>query len=574
MIAGFGSAFVGAMDGFFVSMRDRFAPGERIFSKGFGDVLSTCAAYNALLERIRTGGNPLADFDPVFRTAPTRVVRQSPRQGGCTCRRATRANDAGSGARNAAMGLFEAELAYESPWSAHLPSEVRMARALWLSAARHAPAFHSTVADDGATTGLHAAAAATADTDSAATAAAAAATPTSTASEPSAIVLHMPAFGEEGYGSRKDCARALALEDNAINLILMAPFYGARRREGQRSYSPLTVADMICQSFAISIEAAALIRWAAARWPRARLLVTGFSYGGAMTGTGGTYAAACLPPADRARLGIVPCIGSPSPVVLLEGVLRNSVDWEGLARPQPAKPATTAADAEPADSAVGKSSSLAASIAPAAAAVVSASAASASAAMSAPVPPSVMSASDRAELARLLQAPAIATAPDVPSLLHAVLAGVRLGLLLDVVLEGSATAAAAAAVAARRPAVDTPAAAGLTGVESSASTPAAVSPSASPAAVTPTGARSPRHLFGAVSSIAAAHDEFVRPRFTLEQHECLATAVPGPHAATIVTVGGGHVAAFVRRRALFVPAVRRALAVLSSGEGSASATPA
>lgn len=550
---------MGAMDGFLVAVRDRFAPGERLFRDGFGDVVATCAAYGSVLERIRRGSNPLADFRPVFRVASPRAARPPPPQSGCTACRRTRHSAAvekeklerGPSLHDAASRLFESELAYESPWSAHLPSEVGTARALWLSASPHSVAFKATVAgSDGA--GAESSLAA----DAAAPSLPSSPSAALTALSPSAIVLHMPAFGEEGYGSRKDCARALALEDNAINLILMAPFYGERRRAGQASSSPLTVADMIAQSFAISMEAAALIRWAAGRWPRAKLLVTGFSYGGAMTGTGGTFAAACLPPADRARLGVVPCIGSCSPVVLLEGVLRSSVGWEALERSQPSSSSTTRSAPPIAGTAAGARKEgtaptgceLSAALLPAAADATAAGAApataSASAAARSPVPLPVMACSDRAELARLLQAPAIVAAHDVPSLLHAVLAGVRLSLLLDIVIEGSTAAAAASA--------------GATSAGTSAAAPAAGA-----------GAWNPRHLFGAVSSVAAAHDEFVRPRFTLEQHACLASAVSAPHAATIVTVGGGHVAAFVRRKALFVPAVRRALAILN---GSAAPT--
>lgn len=347
----------------------------------------------------------------------------------------------------------------------------------------------------------------------------------------------MPAFGEEGYGSRKECARALTLDHGAANLVIMAPFYSARRRAGQRGYYLHTVADLFAQAFAISLEAAVLLRWAAQRWPRAKLLITGFSFGGAMCGTGACMAAALLSPADRARFGAVPCIGSTSPVVILDGVLRAMVDWAAL---QAGFLATDAASSAAAAGSSGRDDlAIAADAGGGTFSAAEPLARSEEGGFRAGLGPAA-----RAELAALMECPALAEAPDARTFLYGLLGALQTGTLIDALRRG------ADAALPRNQAGGSAGGAEARVLTAAADSAAPIAPSLL--------------LFGAVSSVAAAHDGFVSCRHSLAQHACLAAAAATGRTSSVV-ISGGHISAFIRRKDIFVTAVRRAVALLQMG---------
>jgi Alpha/beta hydrolase domain containing 18 len=295
-------------------------------------------------------------------------------------------------------------------------------------------------------------------------------------------------------------------EGGNLNIILQAPFYGKRRRQGQHLYYFRTVEDMLNQAFAISLEAAMIIKQASLRWPKAKLLITGFSFGGAMTGTSACFASALLatgvstPSAalsNRLRLGVVPCVGSPSPEVILDGVLAGMINYHALRK-------TFSNDVDGSDR---KEEGL-----------------------------RLLTPADRAVVATAMNRPAIGTAVDARSFLHHLLSSVQTKPLFDAVKEG------------------------------------AVAKSSNATRSLPSAAPPPLPLFGAVSSVAALSDHFVRPRHTFAQFECLAAGAAtlpdgtGP-AAIIDTMQGGHVVAFLRRTTVFVAAVRRAVSMLKKHEG-------
>jgi hypothetical protein len=163
--------------------------------------------------------------------------------------------------------------------------------------------------------------------------AAAAASATASAAPPAVIAVVLPATGEQGYRDRLEVARTLisrAAQPTAV-LILMAPYYASRKPAGQRGHFSRTVGAYQAQSAAISMEAAALLAWAHAFAPRARLCATGFSWGAAMASGASMLASLALPSGVAARqLCVAPYVGSASPVALLTGLLAIDVDFRAL----------------------------------------------------------------------------------------------------------------------------------------------------------------------------------------------------------------------------------------------------
>jgi len=106
------------------------------------------------------------------------------------------------------------------------------------------------------------------------------------------------------------------------SLIMTVPYYGARRARGQSSSKLLTVADYQLQNLAVIFEGVALLRYLHSNYPWVPLCVTGISWGGAM--------AACIGVTSRMPLACVPCLGSTSPAVMVNGIINWQLDWPKL----------------------------------------------------------------------------------------------------------------------------------------------------------------------------------------------------------------------------------------------------
>jgi len=99
-------------------------------------------------------------------------------------------------------------------------------------------------------------------------------------------VVVLAAWGDEGFSDRSRLV-ARAVEQGVTALLLENPFYGQRRRVGQRGARLRTVADFVAMGRATVLEARSLMAWARAqRYPRVG--VAGFSMGGQMAGLGAT----------------------------------------------------------------------------------------------------------------------------------------------------------------------------------------------------------------------------------------------------------------------------------------------
>lgn len=156
------------------------------------------------------------------------------------------------------------------------------------------------------------------------------------AAPPARVVLLLPATGEQGFAGRLAVARALlarSTRGSVACVLLMAPYYAQRKPEGQRGAFVTTVRDYLAQSLAIMTEGAWLLGWAHNKFPDARLVVSGFSWGAAMSGCASLLATTHLPSSvAREQLSVVPYVGSCSPEPVLVGVLRDDVDWAALRR--------------------------------------------------------------------------------------------------------------------------------------------------------------------------------------------------------------------------------------------------
>jgi len=141
------------------------------------------------------------------------------------------------------------------------------------------------------------------------------------------VVLMLPSTGEQWALERLVMARQLARRHGHTSLILTAPLYGCRSKSVLDMIFD-NVADFMGQNAAIIQEAAALILHHLEENPEAKVCVTGFSWGGAITGLAAGVALSAG--ADASRLALVPYIGSIVPTRLRESLISEMVDHEAF----------------------------------------------------------------------------------------------------------------------------------------------------------------------------------------------------------------------------------------------------
>lgn len=127
---------------------------------------------------------------------------------------------------------------------------------------------------------------------------------------------------EEGFDQRTAIHRSLVRE--GIDLVLLeSPFYGSRRRRGQRTASPTTVYDHMLTSLGMVEEGRAILRALSTDRRAGPLAVGGFSMGGFMAAL--TAALTDLP------VGVASVAGGASPApVFTDGVLSWCVERRAL----------------------------------------------------------------------------------------------------------------------------------------------------------------------------------------------------------------------------------------------------
>jgi len=286
----------------------------RFFSGGFGDIERVLARDDVRVARLRAGRR-IEELDAPLELefAPADFVERSAGPppaptGACGCGRARAAPP------RARARLRMREATARSPVADLLPPAAQTLRLLYICDERSACPW---------------------DAPAPAPRPGGAAAPGGAPPPPSSIVVLLPSTGEQGYRERVAVARALLARsaEPAHCLVVMAPMYAARRPEGQRSHFARTVAEYQAQSSAIFTECAALLAWAHAFAPRARLCASGFSWGAAMCAGGALLASRALPAGVAARqLCVAAYVGSKRPTALLSGLLAADVDFAALER--------------------------------------------------------------------------------------------------------------------------------------------------------------------------------------------------------------------------------------------------
>ncbi|GAB5354135.1 hypothetical protein AAMO2058_000093800 [Amorphochlora amoebiformis] len=141
--------------------------------------------------------------------------------------------------------------------------------------------------------------------------------------ESKGIVIHFSATGDESYYTRKNrYAKPLYRNHKIASILLMCPYYAARKPSGQKMWSIRTVEDIVLQSNASISDGVSILRWLKNTYPDKPLGLTGVSYGASM---------ACLTALKSVSHGIdvalCACVPADRPV-FLDGVLRNVLSPE------------------------------------------------------------------------------------------------------------------------------------------------------------------------------------------------------------------------------------------------------
>jgi hypothetical protein len=153
------------------------------------------------------------------------------------------------------------------------------------------------------------------------------------------VLILLPATGEQLHDERIGLGVEFAQRHGFATVSLTSPYYGHRSPAGQHRHFILNVADMLLQGHANPMEAAtiglAVLRATQQNTPKLPLVVSGFSFGGAMTACASAYMCGMAPPTeDRAamlrRVVAVPYVGAGSPSVYLEGILQADMNWTCL----------------------------------------------------------------------------------------------------------------------------------------------------------------------------------------------------------------------------------------------------
>jgi dienelactone hydrolase len=141
--------------------------------------------------------------------------------------------------------------------------------------------------------------------------------------DPRAVVVHLAASGDQGFGVRlRFAAPLLARGIGAV--VLENALYGGRRPPDQAGPAVRSISNLHLMGSATFQEGRALLRWIRDTLGVPLAGVTGFSMGGQM--------AAMVGPSVPFPVAVVPMAATCSPdSALRDGVLRNVAHWAALA---------------------------------------------------------------------------------------------------------------------------------------------------------------------------------------------------------------------------------------------------
>ena len=145
---------------------------------------------------------------------------------------------------------------------------------------------------------------------------------------PDKIAVHLPTTGDQFYFYRKQIALEL-LKNDIASVILMFPYYAARKPPGQYAHVLPTVSAFITQVSAGVLESAAIASWCATKYPGTHTVFTGVSLGGSVANCAAIIAAAEAGPRGPG-VGSCPVVATSSATSFLTGVLHSRIAWEAL----------------------------------------------------------------------------------------------------------------------------------------------------------------------------------------------------------------------------------------------------
>ena len=248
---------------------------KRFFHQGYGDMAAASRLYSRVIGAVTRG-----------ETAPLRIIKWGEKErsapsvfSGCL---------SSSGVRS--TPTFQ-EASFESPAASYLPEASKTGRFL----------FVWRDGEDG-----------------------------SPPPPPRKIAVHLPTTGDQFYYFRKQIALDLLKHDIA-SVILMFPYYSARKPETQFAHVLPSVSAFITQIAAGVTESASIAAWVDATHGReTRVVFTGVSLGGSVANVAAIVAAAGLENGE-VRVGSVPVVATSSATSFLTGVLHSRIAWDTLA---------------------------------------------------------------------------------------------------------------------------------------------------------------------------------------------------------------------------------------------------
>ena len=248
---------------------------KRFFHQGYGDMAAASRLYSQVIGAVTRG-----------ETAPLRIIKWGEKErsapsvfSGCL---------SSSGVRS--TPTFQ-EASFESPAASYLPEASKTGRFL----------FVWRDGEDG-----------------------------SPPPPPRKIAVHLPTTGDQFYYFRKQIALDLLKHDIA-SVILMFPYYSARKPETQFAHVLPSVSAFITQIAAGVTESASIAAWVDATHGReTRVVFTGVSLGGSVANVAAIVAAAGLENGE-VRVGSVPVVATSSATSFLTGVLHSRIAWDTLA---------------------------------------------------------------------------------------------------------------------------------------------------------------------------------------------------------------------------------------------------
>ncbi|CEP00135.1 unnamed protein product (mitochondrion) [Plasmodiophora brassicae] len=137
------------------------------------------------------------------------------------------------------------------------------------------------------------------------------------------IAIHSQMTADETFAWRRSMVAEELVRSGIASILLMVPFYGTRRPQGQVMHYYRTVADCLTGGIVAMLEAAMLAEWCKGQFPGIPVCLTGQSAGAAPAAGGALLCSG--------NVACVPFIGPSSGRPFCNGYMSVNVNWNRLA---------------------------------------------------------------------------------------------------------------------------------------------------------------------------------------------------------------------------------------------------